>query len=480
MFKAHLSKSLMWGLLLLSLPSFAQSLTWSKEWKIPTGISGSNIRTRLVSLDSERGILLWGNERTQTIHYALWQGDSITYVFNPNMGQKKAFISTWASTEIAGRDNRVYIVFKADPADTGSIYLLRSEDFGLTFSDPIEIVRPRGFLCRFPGVAIGGDQQPIVSYMRFNEDWSEPAYVSMRSNDFGNSFDPFREVVDSSVGEACDCCPVGMETDGDRIAVLFRNNRNNIRNMTAAVSFDRGENYKLVAELDTSDWFLQSCPSTGGDGFFDESSLHTVWTSGRTGSSRAYYARLDLNTGKINQFYSLIHAQGRNQAQFYPRISGNRDTVGLCWNESLSGMDVFFTWFTGGNVNLAATNTIRINQDITGNQASADIAFKAGTFYLCWQDANDNSIRFKKAKLPAHSAITDAQGRENILIKKTQNGYAIESEELLKSWSLTDITGREIRFGKNDHYILLENNLKGIYIFTTQSGQSLHSYKLEF
>src|SRR6185436_5207357 len=134
---------------------------------------------------------------------------------------------------------------------------------------------------RFPGVAIDKNNQPIVSYMRFKTDWTEARYVSLRSSDFGNTFAPYVNATDVSKGTACDCCPVSMATDGDRVAVLYRNNRNNIRNMTAAISLDNGNSYSYTQELDTMNWFLQSCPGSGGDCYFSEQFLHSAWMSGR-------------------------------------------------------------------------------------------------------------------------------------------------------------------------------------------------------
>jgi len=189
------------GILYLMLLSFSmtlcsQGITWSDEKKIFTGGSGTNIRPRILALDDEHGFILWGNEHTQSIHYALWEKDSLSPIYNINMKNTKAFIQSWASTEIAGRNQFVYIVYKEDPADVGKIYLLRSMDYGKTFSNQIIVVDNNGFKSRFPGVAIDKDNQPIVSYMRFKDDWSQPEYVSVRSADFGNTFDPFTKATE--------------------------------------------------------------------------------------------------------------------------------------------------------------------------------------------------------------------------------------------------------------------------------------------
>ncbi|HEX5626359.1 MAG TPA: hypothetical protein VFX48_10100, partial [Saprospiraceae bacterium] len=161
-------------LLLMTVLGFqtlgAQELVWSAEKKIFTGGHGSHIRPRILALDADKGIILWGNEHAQSIHYALWEKDSLSGIYTPDMKQTRAFITSWASTEIAGRGQYVYIVYKEDPAETGKIYLLVSTDYGKNFTAPIPVVNPQGFFCRFPGVAIDEENHPIVTYMRFKTD----------------------------------------------------------------------------------------------------------------------------------------------------------------------------------------------------------------------------------------------------------------------------------------------------------------------
>jgi hypothetical protein len=438
-------------------------MSWSSEQKIVTGGHGSNTRPRILALDNQHGIILWGNEHTKSIHYSLWENDVLSPVYNINMKGSKAFITSWASTEIAGRDQYVYIVYKEDPAETGKIYLLRSDDYGKTFSPQIVAVDPIGFYSRFPGVAIDKDYQPIVSYMRFKTDWSEPEYVSIRSSDFGNTFDLFTEVTDKTKGEACDCCPVTMETDGDRIVVFYRNNRNNIRNMTAAVSLNNGLTYPIVKELDIADWQLFSCPSTGGDGFFNQDELHTTWTSARSGTSKVYYSKLNLNTLKIDAFEIMNHSIGRNFQQAYPRMAGNKDTVGIVWAELINAMDVLFTYFTGDNAGDLVKNTVRVNTDLTGNQAAPDLAYSHGNFYLCFQDAGDNTLRFKKGTFNTLTKQKEIKENSQLRISIVENGIRINSAKRIDRWKIFDMDGKELTSGLKVFDVNIHLQKKGLY-----------------
>lgn len=454
----------------------AQDINWTTDQKILTGGSGSNIRPRILALDAQHGIIVWGNDRSQSIHYAIWEGDSLTGIQNINMKMSKAFITSWASTEIAGKNHVVYLIYKEDPAETGNIYLVRSFDFGKNFSDPIPVVIPNGFYSRFPGIAIDKDLQPIVSYMRFKTDWSQPEYVSIRSKDFGDSFDSFTEVTDKSIGEACDCCPVSMETEDENIVVFYRNNRNNIRNMTASISNNNGISFDITHELDTADWYLQSCPSTGGDGFFNGDQLHSVWSSGRTGISKVIYSKYNLLLNKIEGLQIMNHTQGRNFQQNYPRMAGRADTVGIVWNELVNTMDIFFSYFIGTKSSDLITHAIRINKDLSGTQTTPDIAFHSGNFYLCWQDQNDNSIRFKKGNVNIISS-TESDLNKSIKLLTIKQGLQINSEQEIDVCSIYNLEGRLVHESKQFRTVEIPLPISGIYLIKIKQGKKEYSLK---
>lgn len=458
----------------------SQTLQWNVEQTITMNTMGANIRPRLIALDSSRGIILWGNEQSQSIHYSLWENRILGMPKTLNINQKKAFITNWASTEMAGRRNVIYIVFKEDPAETGKIYLIKSLDYGQTFSTPIVVVDPNNFYCRFPGISIDQSQQPIISYMRFKTDWSQPEYVSIRSHDFGETFDPYTLVTNPNLGEACDCCPVSMETDSNRVAVFYRNNRNNIRNMAAAVSENNGTTYDLVAELDTANWQVFNCPSTGGDGFFADSFLHTAWTSGRTGSSKAYYSRLNLRAKQVDGFSGIDNALGRDFQQTYPRIAGHQDTVAIVWGELVQNMDIFFSYFTNHSYQLLSSNTLRVNSKATGHQGSPDIDYNQSVFYICWQDLSDNSIKFKTAEFSIHTETKEATNHPVVSLEKTSFGYRVTLAHEASAWTLYGMNGIRIQQGNRSSQFEIHIENPGLYVLALTHGSKTVGYKLMF
>ncbi|MDQ3142148.1 MAG: glycoside hydrolase [Bacteroidota bacterium] len=419
----------------------SQTIQWSAEQKITTG-GNANIRPRMVSLNSDQGIIVYGHLHNQSISYVTWNQKQLGIPKLLNINSSKAFVTDWASTEVAGKDAYVYIVFKADPADTASIYLCVSKDYGQSFSTPIQIVKSTIYRSRFPGVAIDKNYQPIVSYMRFNMSWENPEYVSIRSDDFGQSFSSSVQVTDPSLGIACDCCPVSVESDGDRVAVLFRNNRANIRNMMAVVSLNGGESYTQRKELDIENWLIHSCPATGADGFFSENLLHTTWMSGRSGSGKVYYSRYNLESNKIDQLIQLENPAGRKLLQNYPRMAGSGDTVGIIWQEQMSTADIFFSWMTK-DVTQLNPNSVLLNTITGGSQLNPELSFRDGIFYACWQDNGDQSIKWKYGKIQSPSSTKNPE-IELLKLHRSSGFLQIQTTIQTESIEIMDAYGRII------------------------------------
>lgn len=383
-------------LLLLSFSVFmsiimdAQKINWSNEQKISTASRG-NIRPRLLALNDQKGIIVWGSELTKKITYATWQNDVLSTPKLLDMGTTQAFVTNWASLEIAGEDNVVYIVYKAEPADTAAIFMHVSTDYGETFSKPIVVQEGLSLKVRFPGIAIDQNRQAIISYMKFFKGWGDPSFMCRKSIDFGKSFGNEVLVSDSLQGEACDCCPVAMTTDQNDLAVLFRNNDNNIRDMTAVLSTDGGISYEGQYSLDTLSWKLNSCPSSAGDALFSKNVLHTTWMSGRTGRNKVYYSTWNRSTKKIDFLMPMDHILGRNLAQANPRIAGNQDTVFIIWSELISNSEILMNQFIYSK-NSVQSQYSTINVTTAGHQINPDVKYRNGKLYTVWEDDGNNSI----------------------------------------------------------------------------------------
>ncbi|MBK6858690.1 MAG: T9SS type A sorting domain-containing protein [Saprospiraceae bacterium] len=213
-----------------------------------------------------------------------------------------------------------------------------------------------------------------------------------------------------------------------------------------------------------------------GDGFFNGDQLHSVWSSGRTGISKVFYSKYNLLSNKIEGLQIMNHTQGRNFQQNYPRMAGKNDTIGIVWNELVNTMDIFFSYFLGNNSSDLITHTIRINKDINGTQTTPDIAYHSGNFYLCWQDQNDNSIRFKKGSLNIISS-NDSEFAQTLKMLNTKQGVEIRSEKQIDECIIYNLEGRIIAKYKKFNTVEIVLPSAGIYILKFQQGKSEFSMK---
>lgn len=456
----------------------AQKLEWVKEIILNSGRQGSNIRPRILTLDDHRGIIVWNDENDLSINYLTWEDDQFAPVKKVNMKGQKAFTASWASTEIAGRNNVVYIIFKSEPAETGAMFLLRSDNYGKDFSDLTLIPEQSGHLSRFPGVALDDAKEALISYMQFKDDWTEPGYVFLKTKSAGKEFDSISIVTRYSEGEACDCCPVSIESDLNRVAVLYRNNRNNFRNMAASISLNGGIDFSQFIELDTADWYLLSCPATGGDQYFEGDLLHTVWISGRLNGSHVYYSRLDMKDNKINTFFGISNKISRGLQQYFPRISGNKDTLGIVWNETGNNMDIYFTWMYGNKLSMLETEVLRVNEINSGVQATADIAFSGGNFHICWTDQSDNTIKYRRAKISNVLNSSKENNRKvyhyNFDMRNLNLNFFSSCEKI----QIYDIMGNKIFGSGSSDNFSIPKPVSGIYFVSFESGQQTGMFKI--
>ncbi len=113
--------------------------------------------------------------------------------------------------------------------------------------------------------------------------FSDARYVVSRSTTYGTSFSA-DVLASGTAGDVCDCCPASIVSSGSTAVMLFRNNVSMIRDMWAGVSTDGGLTFPGLMAVDTTNWMLMSCPSSGPDGFIIGDSLYTVFMSTSTGT----------------------------------------------------------------------------------------------------------------------------------------------------------------------------------------------------
>jgi len=370
----------------------SQQLFFYGHSTISSGADGyGRPRIDLVS-DGKPIVVFRKNSSPKTIRISKWNGnnfDSPVDIINPGI-----FPSSQDGPEIASKGDTIYIVFTSSLFANPCIYMVKSFDGGESFSDTIRVSEnnpPQ--ICRMGNVAIDNFGNPVISYMKYNLNFSEPKQMVRTSNDFGNTFN--QAVVASDISsEPCECCKSSLIVSDSNIFVLYRNNENNKRNSHVSKSSNGGVSFDTVKDIDDYDWILNNCPTSTTNGVVLYDSLLIVKKSGATGNNEVVIT--SVNKENLEYSYNRNIDLLPNIEQSYPEIVNNEDSIFIVWQDNRNGMiNCFLSYSLEGIENLSKgipfTDTINM-----GPKYNPHLAFKNGNLHLVYIDYIDNSIKYVK------------------------------------------------------------------------------------
>ena len=196
-----------------------------------------------------------------------------------------------------------------------------------------------------PNIEVKDDGNPIISYMKCTQnytDWEQIVNISM---DFGSTFD---NEVNASVlapGEPCDCCKSSVITESNNVYLLFRNNDNNVRNMYISKSIDGGISFTFTEDLDDINWTLNSCPTSSAYGIINGDSVLVVRRNGGSGVNQLYFSNVNKNTLQ-KSYFKVLDPIGSG-LQDKVAVAGYDNIVGVVWHDNRSGNNskLFFNYW---------------------------------------------------------------------------------------------------------------------------------------
>jgi hypothetical protein len=258
---------------------------------------------------------------------------------------------------------------------------------------------------RFPSIDVVDPDAPLVQYMQFDSGYFGARQVVSRRMS-GAFMPPVQVSTPFAPGDVCDCCPNQIVANAEHTVALYRNAGPDIRVMWGATSADGGATFPLGAELDTTGWVLNACPSSGPDGYLAGDSIRYVWMSGANNGTKVYIGQAlaaDLSLGHQR----FIHpGQMQNQQQNLPRIAGQGDTLAVVWQQTMGGQtEILFSWSVSGIEGLSAPDTV--NVDLAGVQRTPDIAYADGSFHIVWGEVTGSRVRYRKATLTSDVAVAE-------------------------------------------------------------------------
>jgi len=371
---------------------------WEPEIFVADGSTYGNTRPRITLSKNDVPVVVFGKGSTGLLYTARLNGN----VFNTPVailpGSVSSYLTTWTGPDIASKGDTVIAVFKAMPMDLGKVYSVRSIDGGITFSDTIRVDNHDIDVAWMPSMSMDANGNPSVVYMAHDPSWINPRYNVVHSIDQGISYQPEMEIALLIPEEACDCCPAEYVIDGSQHALLYRNNDVNIRDIYAVYSNDDGLTFPDYANVDELNWFVNSCPSTGPHGIFNNGNLMTVYASRASGAYRTYISETSTNPNLAFQSSTMMTPPNNvNGSQNYPRIAGKNDTIIVVWQESeTSNNEIYSGITTTGTIAEISNSKAIVNESIIGSQTNPDIIYANGKVHCVFQDGASGNVIYKR------------------------------------------------------------------------------------
>ena len=465
---------------IFSSSSLAQSINWQSPIDIASNSSGNNY-PRIVADAQGNPLVIWGG--SANLMFSRWDVDSFTTPIILNTDGVKIAQATWMGPDIAASGNTVYVVYKQLPegSPNSHIWCRRSDDGGKSFNEAVRVDYIGDSLSRFAHVAVDNQANPIVAFMKFDDNFNDAHWVVARSSDKGQSFKT--EVLagnwSSATAEACDCCPASITSSDNNLAIVYRDNNNNLRDVWAGFSTDTGNTFDFGADIDKGNWQIFSCPASGPDAIIINDSLYTTFLSGSSGSYRVYLSKTALSDGASTGAIRIKADYAGISKQNFPRIANSDGRVAMVWQEVASGKSKLELSLTA---NITQKNSNLIETVADDHVSSGDVYVHQNKLYCVWQDNNSGTVKFRAGDFSQALSIQKLQQQPlNIYPNPSSNAWNIEISNTNSSYELVDTRGQLIKKSELKLGINQLNNDKlaaGIYLLKVQTGTTIQTYRL--
>ena len=449
-------------------------ISWEEEIFVTQTNQFGNTRPRITLAANDVPVVIFGKTSTGLLYTARLNGSSFDTPVTLLPGTVSSYLTTWTGPDIASKGDTVIAVFKAMSMDLGKVYAVRSIDGGITFSDTIRVDNHDSGHAWMPSLDMDENGNPSIVYMAHDASMTNPRYNVVHSIDQGITYQPEMEIALSIPDEACDCCPAEYVIDGAQHALLYRNNDVNIRDIYAVYSNDDGLTFPEYANVAELNWFINSCPSTGPHGMFNNGKLITVSASRVSGAYRTYISETSTNpTLSFQSTTMMTPPVNVNGSQNYPRITGANDTIVLVWQEAeTSNTEIYSAIITTGTISEILNSKALVNNSVQGAQTNPDIVYANGKVHCVFQDGNSGKVIYKRGSIGTLSASTLNSNPLSIYPNPSKIGvfYINSSIETLNNTSVTNAIGQKCAFkivkDGTQSILILDKATKGEYFLS--------------
>ena len=405
--------------LIFPIFTFAQCLIPSTTYILSSGSDEGYERPRIVITANNSPFVIWSKPSSpKSIKARKWNGtafDSAADLVNSDL-MPTGFIGP----EIAAKGDTVYLIFESLLHANHVIYLKKSFDGGLTFSDTIRVSENSNtHKFAMPNVAVREDGNPVISYMECLPNWTDWKQTVRTSFDFGTTFSAAADVSSLAPGEPCDCCQSTMVTNGnDDVFLLFRNNDNNVRNSYIAKSNDGGITFTSAQDLDDVNWVFNSCPTSSPVGAVNNDSIMVVRRNGGSGVNELYKSNVNMNDLQKSYFTQLdaSNAPLQDKAEIASFKNSPNWSV-VVWEANRNGVkECFYSIIDDNGANLNAG--VVSDTSIFGHKIEPDITYVGGdTFAITYTASTQHEVHFVFVELSDVVSINELNSPNRKVVK---------------------------------------------------------------
>ena len=402
-------------ILLLFLPflTFGQQLQLNNPIIISSGSAEGYDRPRVVITANESPFVIWSKATSpKAIRGRKWNGTAFGNAVD--LVNADLMPTGFIGPEVAAKGDTVYLIFESLLHSNHVIYLKRSFDGGLTFSDTIRVSdNSNTHKFAMPNIGIKQDGNPVISYMESTTSWLDWKQMVKTSFDFGTTFSAAVDVSALAPGEPCDCCQSTLVAKGDNVYLLFRNNDNNVRNTYIAKSSDNGVTFTSAQDLDDVNWVLNSCPTSSPVGAVLGDSMMVIRRNGGSGINELY--KSNVNTNNLQKDYFTQVQQTGSSLQDQPKIATDLNYFVSVWEENRNGIKECFYNVQASNGE-SLHNGVLSDTTTFGHKLNPDVAYggpNATDFSIVYTASTAHEVHFLYSPLMLVTAINELEGVVN-------------------------------------------------------------------
>lgn len=463
-------------LLLASISKAQNTITWNPETDLATSASGNN-HPRMVLGSSGQPLVVWNH--ANRCMFSRWNGAAFTNPVLLNPVAINVAGADWMGPDIAAHGDTVYVVFKQTPeaSSDSHIFCVHSYDGGTTFSVPVRVDNIADSLSRFPTVTTDDLGNPIIGFMKFDAFFDQSRWAVCRSTDFGLSFSSDVKASGWSDPDAviCDCCPGAISCTGAAVAMVYRDNNANIRDIWAGVSTDTASTFPGGMGIDQQNWFISACPATGPDAVIVGDTLYSTFMNGVSGSNLVYFSKSAISDMSGSMAIPITGSIPGLALQNFPRIASDGKAMAIAWMQVVNNSRQGMLRFTN---DLLASFPAAIDTITLGNIYNCDVAISDGKIYVVWQNNSSGTIKYRTGTYSATSGL-----HENNLIPSlsvfpnpSTGDVHIESDQVIDKITVVNMFGQVVHGAvPNATNLSFELNRAGIYsvMVKTEAGTAV-------